>query len=206
MVTVVTLSGVAFIGYDTYKSLNNKQQPVSKPQYSSVKGASINLFKTKYFQFQANDKWKEVTTETKEGHYVYRGFNGALVERDLVIDINKTTEEVAPLVRTTRVMPIEVIDDGHIRVVEGAGEHCSAALPKNAPLNPTKITSKNVSFICTPDAVVYQVSIGLVKGTTTFPLLRPGGVKATYTITYRDLTVAPNDTQLRDIVSTFQTR
>jgi hypothetical protein len=204
--SLFVLAGIGYVARDVYKQLGSKQAPVSQATYSSVQGASINLFKTEFFQFQAGDSWKEATTETKDGHYVYRSFKGTLVERDLIIDINKTAPEVPALVRTTRVMPVNVESDGRLSIVEGAGEHCKTQMPKNAPLLPTKITAREVSFICTPDAVIYQVLIGVVGGTTNIAIPRPSGTKATYTIQYRDLTVSPNDNQLRNIISTFQSR
>ncbi len=204
--TAVVVVAIGYVALDVFKSLRNVPQPVSQPQYSSVQGATVNLFKTEYFQFQAGESWKAIPTETREGHYVYRSYKGLLVERDITVDVNKTTPEVAPLVRTTRVMPVEIEADGRLAVVEGAGEHCVNAMPKGAPLVPTKITSKKVSFICTPDAAIYQVSVGEVGGSTNLSMLRSNDQKATYSITYRDLTVASNDSHLRNIVSTFQAR
>ena len=206
LVCVLVFIAIGLIAKDVYKQLNTKQAPVSQASYSTVQGASINLFKTEFFQFQAGEAWREATTETKDGHYVYRSFKGTLVERDLTIDVNKVTPEVPPLVRTTRVMPVTVESDGRLSIVEGAGEHCNTQMPKNAPLLPTRITAKQVTFICTPDAVIYQVLVGVISGTTNMPIVRPNGTKATYTIQYRDLTVSPNDNQLRNIISTFQSR
>lgn len=204
-VATLVVAGVGYIVYDLIKH-RNIEQPVSQTSFSSVQGASVNIFRTPYYQFQASDSWKEVPSESKENRYVYRSYKGPLVERDLVININRGSGEVVPLVRTTRVLPVNTNGEGRLLADGTADKHCKDSMPKNAANIPTQVTQRKVTFICTPDAIVYQVEVGLIGGSTNMLLTRPDGSKASYSITYRDLTFNSSDADLRNIVQTFQTR
>lgn len=201
--SVVVLVGVVGIAIDTYLQSLKKQQPTSQPVHSIVQGASISLFRTEYFQFQTDDSWKEVPVESKENHYVYRSYNGTLVEHDLVIDINKPTEDLLSSVRTTHIMPVQIEANGRLTIEGGAGEHCSKAMPKNSTLTPTWVVQKQVKFVCSVDAVLYEVKVGVIGGGTDMTITRPNGTKARYTITYRNLKYKSDDVTLRSIVETF---
>ena len=206
-VFVLAVVGIAgYIIYDIIKQNSKANSVVSQPSFSSVQGASVNLFRTSYFQFQADDGWKEIPSESKEGHYVYRKFKGPLVEHDLVVDVNQPNKEVPALSRTNHVMAVEVDSTGRLNIVSGAGEHCNKQLPKETPNLPLQVTQKQVSFICNPDAVLYEVKLGVVGGSTQMQLPRPDGSRATYAITYRNLKFTPDDSVLRNIIDTFQTR
>lgn len=201
---VVAIAG--YIGFDLISQKFNKQAPISRTTYSSVQGASVNLFSTSYFQFQADDSWKEVTNEQKEGRYVYRSYKDTLVVRDITVEVNKKTPETLPLVRTTHIYPVTVDPSGRLLSQGGAGDHCKTLMPKNSPALPTIVKQRQVSFVCTPDAVVYQVVVGVIGGSSNFELPRPDGTKASYTITFRDLTISPTDVALKSIIDSFQTR
>ncbi len=203
---VVTLGGAIYIAIDTYIQSTKKQAATSQPTFSSVQGASVNLFRTEYFQFQADDNWKEIPTETTKGHYVYRSYKGPLVEHDIVIDVNSNKEEALSNVRTNHVMPVEIDSTGKFNIVSGAGEHCRVPLPKNTPNLPLIVTQKQVTFACSPDSVLYEVKLGVVGGNTKMQMPRPDGSRATYNITYRNLKFTSDDIALRGIAETFQTR
>lgn len=204
--SIAVFGAVGYIGYDIFKQSSKKDTPVSREVYSSVQGASINYFRSEYFQFQTDKSWQEVSLETKKNHYVYRSFKGPLVEHDLVIDVNPTSAEVLANARTTHVLPITVESTGRFNIADSVGEHCKTLMPKNALPNPTRVTQKQVSFNCAVDAVLYQVQVGVVGGTTDMLLTRPDGTKATYRITYRNLRFTPDESMIRTIIDTFQLR
>jgi hypothetical protein len=205
VVSLLVVIAIGLIGADIFYQAYHKQAPTSQPTYSSVQGASVNLFRTEYFQFQTNNTWKEVPSETKKDHFVYASFNGPLVEHDLTIDINKP-QDIPANVHTTHVMPVQIESTGRLSIIAGAGEHCKTLMPKDSRPFPTLVTQKQVSFYCAVDNVLYEVKVGVVGGTTNMVMTRPDGTKATYTITYRNLQFTPSDTMLRSIVETFQAR
>lgn len=204
--SILVLGAAGYIAYDVAQQMFQPEAPVSRTNHSSVQGDSINVFSTVYFQFQADDSWKEITSEEKDGHYVYRSYKDTLVVRDIMIDVNKKTPEPTALVRTSHVYPVTVDPAGRLLRQGGAGEHCKTLLPKNTPLVPLVVKQKQVSFVCTPDANLYQAVVGVIGGDTSVVMPRPNGSKATYKITYRDLTITPVEAPLNSIIESFQTR
>ncbi len=205
-VSILVVGAAGYIGYDVLRQVFTKQAPVSRSNYSSVQGDSVNLFSSPYFQFQADDTWKEVTSEETPTHFVYRSFKSTLVARDIMFDVNPTKAEAIPLVRTTHIYPVTIDGSGKLVSQRGAGDHCNTLMPKNSPRVPTPVVQQQVSFICNPDAVIYQVVVGLIGGSTNISIPRPSGGKAIYMITYRDLTINSTDAPLRTILDSFQTR
>lgn len=205
-VSTIVVGIMGYIGYDIINQYLNKQAPVSRSNLSSVQGDSVNLFTTPYFQFQADDSWKEVISEQKDGHYVFRSYKNTLVVRDVTFDVNKKDAVAIPLVRTTHLYPVTVDPSGNLIPQGGAGDHCNTLMPKNSPKVPTLVKQRQVSFVCTPDAILYQAIVGVIGGGTSIQIPRPNGGSANYTITYRDLTITPTDAPLKGIVSSFQSR
>lgn len=203
--SVLVVGAASYIVYDLIKQNTKKDTPTSQSTVSSVQGASINLFRTEYFQFQADSSWKEIVEESKNNKFVYRSYNGPLIEHDLQVEINPEPE-IMPLARTTHVLPVEIASSGRFSVVDGAGSHCGTQVPKGTPELPLKVTQRQVSFICSVDAVIYQVQVGVVGGSTDLLITRSDGSKATYRITYRNLKFTPDDNMVRNLISTFQTR
>ena len=204
--SVVVVAGVGAVVAEIVLQKLRKQTPVSQATYSSVQGSSINLFRTEYYQFQTDNSWREVPSETKKNHFVYASYKGPLVEHDLTIDINDTTKIPDALSRTTNIMPVQIEANGRLTIVAGVGEHCKNALPKNTPNLPIWVTQKQVKFLCTPDAVLYQVQVGVIGGGTSMKITRPDGSKASYSITYRNLRFTPDDNMLRQLIDGFQAR
>lgn len=205
-VTTIVIGIAGYIAYDVISQLFDRQAPVSRANYSSVQGDSVNLFSSPYFQFQADDTWKEMSGEETPTHFVYRSYKSTLVTRDITIDINKGQPEATPLVRTTRVYPVTVDGSGKLISQGGTSDHCNTLMPKNALQVPTPVVQHQVSFVCNPDAIIYQVVVGLIGGNTNISIPRPNGSNANYMITYRDLTINSSDAALRTIIQSFQTR
>ena len=203
---LLTIGAAAFIAIDTFMQASKKHDATSQPTFSSVQGAAVNLFRTEYFQFQADNNWKEIPNETTKGRYVYRSYKGPLVEHDIVIEVNSSKDEALPNIRTNHVMPVEIDSTGKFNIISGAGEHCKVLLPKGTPNLGLIVTQKQVTFPCSPDSVLYEAKLGVVGGTTKMQMPRPDGTRATYVITYRNLKFTPDDSMLRNIVETFQTR
>ncbi|NBU33135.1 hypothetical protein EB118_01495 [bacterium] len=206
LLAFVTIGIVLAIALDIRGQSAKKQEVISKLINSSVQGVSVNNFKTEYFQFQTDSTWSAVASESTKTHFVYRSFKGPLVQHDLSIDVNDFKEEVLQNIRTNRVLPVEVDSTGKLNIISSAGEHCKTALPKGAPTLPFSVVQKQVSFVCNPDSVLYEVRIGVVNGTTRMQLPRPDGTKALYSITYRNLKYSPDDVMLQNVIETFQTR
>jgi hypothetical protein len=205
VLSILMLGAGIYIVYDMYKQDSRTDAPVSQATSSTVQGASINLFRTEYFQFQTDSNWKEIPGETKSNKFVYRSFNGPLVEHDITIEVNPAPEVMA-LSKTTHVMPVQIESTGRLSIVDGPGDHCNKNVPKTEARVPLRVTQRQVNFICSIDAVIYQVQVGVVGGSTDMSITRPDGTKAVYRITYRNLKFTPDDNMIRNIITTFQAR
>ena len=63
-----------------------------------------------------------------------------------------------------------------------------------------------VTFGCNPDSTNYTVVVGLIGGTNDMELTRPDSSKASYRLTYQNVTAQPNSRDVINMVETFETR
>lgn len=201
------LIGVGLLAYDIYRQ--SKQSDAATDMTTAVTSTVVSSTETQasnYFQFRTPLKWRAVPNETRDGHYVYRQFNGTLVEQELVVDVNNQTPEILPAVQTTRIIPVSISANGALVIDGGVSEHCKKYLPKGANNNQQITTFKTVSFACNPDGTQYVVAVGLKGGNTLMTLPRPNGSTATYKITYMNLSASQTIRDAENIIETFETR
>ena len=108
-VLVAALIGLVVLGIDIYKQAKSADTPSQSttPVTSTISSDSV-IQSTPYFQFQTSKKWRAISNESRDGHYVYRQYNGPLVEQEFVVDINKVNQEVLALVQTSRVIAVKL--------------------------------------------------------------------------------------------------
>jgi len=204
---LAVLVGVGFLAYDIYRQ--SKQSDTATKSTVPVTSTIVSSTETQisnYFQFRTPLKWRAIPNETRDGHYVYRKFNGALPEQELVIDVNNPVQEPLASVQTTRVLPVTTTGDGALVVDGDVSEHCKKHVPKGTEKIPQNINLKKVSFACNPDSPQYIVVVGIVGGNTVMKLPRPDGTTATYKITYKNLSVSETIGDAKNILETFETR
>jgi hypothetical protein len=182
--------------------LTNKSV-VSNISTSTVQSATVNIFRTPYYQFQADDSWSEVVDDEEEDtKYVYRSMNGPLVEHQLTVYVNDpNTKKYA----ATRVLPVELLK-GRFKQVAELGSHCNSDVPEGQRLDELVLTYNQVTFNCNLDSNVFRVFVGVIGGTNEIEAIRPDGKTAVYTIIYDDLRYLPNGSQIDSIIETFQIR
>lgn len=204
---IAILTAIGFLAYDIYKGskASDTASKLSNPVSSSVI-ANNNIQTSPYFQFQAPTKWRAIANETKDGHYVYRQYNSQLVEQDLTIDVNSTSQEVLALTQTSRVQSVVVTDAGSLDVVGVVSDSCKKSVKPGTEKTPQIVTINKVTFPCNPDSTSYTVVVGISGGSNIMVLPRPGGKSAPYKITYRNLSALPNSRDFLSIISTFETR
>lgn len=197
--TIVFLVGLV-IGADLYRQKKEAVMPESIGHTSAVAADTIQVFRTKYFQFQTDDSWGEVANNN-DNIYIYRSLRGTLVQQDLTIYVNVEP----PTSDITRVQPVSTVDN-RIKPNGPISDHCRVILPPNANKVPTKVTMGGVSFTCRADGTLFIVLVADTKGLPSFRLNRPDGTSAQYTMVYRDLTTYPDGRNLEGIIDSFQTR
>lgn len=201
------LVGGAFFAYDAYRQ--SKQSDVPSQESKAVTSLIVSnsqLQTSAYFQFQSPTNWKAIANESRSNHFVYRQYNGPLLEQELIVDINREVPESLASVQTSRVLPVTVSASGKLTTKGSISPHCKQIIKGGQVLNALVVTYNNVKFACNPGTTTYYAVVGLVGGTNDLVLPRPDGSKATYNITYKNLKAQPTDGDFDNIIDTFETR
>lgn len=206
LVVLCLLVGAFLVGYDLYKQAKNDSPSKESNAETSVIVANTQLISTPYFQFQSPKKWKAIANESRSNHFVYRQYNGPLIEQELVVDINRDAVEVLALVQTSRVLPVTVNTIGKLTPQGSISPHCREVIKPAVSNNPIATAYKNAKFSCNPQASSYIAVVSLVGGSDNMSLPRPSGTKAVYNITYKNLTAQATVGDFDNIVETFETR
>jgi len=165
----------------------------------------INIFRTPYFQFQADQDWVEVPSSTTSNKFVYSYVRNSLIEHELVVYVDQIPANIS----SSRVLPvtIQASEDNTISLVPGqVSEHCSKVAPPEKIARISMVTLNEVKFNCDNVTPNYSVLAGLKGGTTVFNLTRPNDLISSYAIHYQNLRADTEGSQFIKILSTFQAR
>lgn len=204
-----TLIGLSVIGIivlfaiqlDLYvQEKNNPIDQTTTSKTTSYFAKKTEIFRTKYFQFQADDNWTAIESETTDNKYVYRSFNKNIIEQELVVYINEVPEELS----ITRILPVEIMNGSELKPRE-ISEHCNKAVG-GPNVDKDQVEFKEVNFLCDVDNTQYNLAVGKVGGDTNIKLQRPDKSEANYFIYYKNLKAEPDASQLPELISSFQSR
>lgn len=187
--------------FTTSLFIKEEQKPVTSEVQTSVITPSIEIFRSVFFQFQADKDWGEIANETTESKFVYRKFNENLIEAQLDIYVNQAADKN---VNATRVLPVIPSEDMKKLNAKQVSEPCVEDGEKDQGYK--MMTLLGVKFRCNTDATDYSVLVGAVNGGTLLEMIRPDGTDIAYVIHYRDLRAIPDFQDMQDIVDSFQTR
>ncbi len=203
LMTIVAIGILGFFGkifYDNFQASNyNSPEQTTSGVTSSTIVSDVQIFRSPYFQFQANKTWNEDSANSSEGKYVYKSIRNGLIEHQLTIYVNNAPQDVG----VTRVLATVAEKDGGLGIV-AMSDHCSKAPESKG--SAAKVTLEQVTFPCFGDDTRYTALVGLQGGTTNMSLVRPDGTQASYVIQYANVTAHPDSIQLEEIVGSFQTR
>lgn len=204
LIFVGTITGVGFFVYDIFRQQGDAEtsSALTKPTGTVVDSGQTQ--QTPYFQLKLPSKWRAVTAESKNNIYVYRQFKGSLVEQDLTIEVNNSSQVIVATTKISRVMPIIAGTGGSIDIVNTALDHCKKVTP--TALDAKLVTMDRVTFPCNPGSQTYEIVVGVVGGSNIMTLPRPDGSVATYKIHYRNLTFSPNPQDFLAIMKSFETK
>lgn len=206
LVFLAMIAVAAYVVYDTFRQsdASTTASDSTTPVTTTIQTDSV-LQRTPYFEFYAPRKWRPLSEQTRDGHYVFREMNNQTGGQEIVVEVNQTDTPVMALVQTTRVLPVIIGDLGEL-ITRDLSDHCNKAVPGGGNRVPQMVTYKKVTFACSLDGRLYNAVVGLEGGTTNIPLERPDGSTATYRISYRNFTANPNSGDLISIVKSFRTR
>lgn len=189
----------AYYSVVSRQSSNTNSTSTSR-QTSGYFAASVKVFNSSFFQFQADKTWAEVPAESTPTKFVYRSHRANLIEHELTIYVN----EIPPALAANRVLPVNLKGDSELLPIS-VSEHCLKTAGAPTGDNPV-VELDRVKLACDSDSTNYTVLVGLAGGNTVLDLLRPDNTRAKYSIAYSNLKATPDATQLNQIAETFQTR
>lgn len=175
------------------------QPSTSSAQTTNYSASNVQIFRTSFFQFQANASWSQAVPESSDHKFLYRSLQGSIIEHELTIYVDQ-----APPLAVTHILPVTLDPSGQLTFTK-TSDHCGSVMPPGQKIRRV-ITQDQVMFECFGDNTNYNLLVGLRGGTPQITLPRPAGGNAVYTIYYQNLTANPEPSQLEAIVSTFQAR
>ncbi len=199
---LVVVGVVMYILSTNDEAANQSEQSSSSASTTAYYAANVQVFRTPYFQFQADRTWSEALNESKNGKYVYRSLSNSLIKHEFVVYVGRSAPSSIPV---THVLPVTIVNENSLKG-DVVSDHCSKALPAGQKGGIRTLTYQGVTFDCFADNTQFNVIVGQIGGTPKLSLLRPEGVKETYTIYYSNVTATPEPSQLQQIIASFQTR
>ncbi len=200
IIIIIVLIAI-IIGVDMLLSRRSDNEVQTSGIRNAIEGSSVKVFRTKYFQFQADEDWVSIDTESTENKYVYRSMQNELIRADLYVYVNALPSEVF----ASRVQPVHIVDGTRVTANGPISEHCKGVIPVGTPaFPPVQVKQAEVTFSCQADASLFSVVVGESGGNTSISLNRLDGTVANYFIMYRDLTSLPDGRTLKEIISSFQ--
>lgn len=195
----ILVAGIIFV--DRIINQSESSRFVDTGVQAKVESSTINIFRTPYFQFQAPRDWREITEETTDSRFVYRGFKENLVAHQFVVEVDNSDDEVQITNNVTRAYPFSVVEN---RIVPTAdiSDHCGD-LEKDLPKKKIRINYENTEFDCVVDGASYIVSLTEDGGSEVFKHTGQDGVERTFKVTYQNSEFTPSGSYLRSIVKTF---
>ena len=202
--TLIFLIGVGVIFVDwILNKLDNKESIVTTESMSSVRAASISVYRTNYYQFQAPEEWVFVSSQSTDKKFVYLKNDGALVTQRLVVIIDRPVLDQEADMPLTNVLPVTITSTGRLQPLK-VSEHCGESeVGKNSSAN-QRIVLDSVSFVCSKSSKKYNIVIGEVDGNEALPFDTSSNGNFTVTLIYSDLTAYPNTGDVYNIVETFE--
>lgn len=192
-----------YIAVDTFVRSGDEQSAVGDVS-GSVQASTINVFRTQFFQFQADKKWQEVIDSSgTNDRFVYRSFDSTLLQQELIVEVDTIRKVPLDNEQTSRVLPIE-IKNNRMVTVDAISPHCERLLDESLRNDQQTVTYRNADFPCNPDSSVFMVAVALVGGNNIIPYNDANDVPREIKITYRDSSFTPTGSQLDNIINTFQ--
>lgn len=201
-VFLLIMLGAAAIGFDyLWENLQQSGQKTVTTATSDYYSAPVKIFRSPYFQFQTDNSWSEVTSESQTNVYAYRRARQQFIDHELFIYVNK----IPPNLAATRTLPVNLTSTGELLPLK-VSKHCTDTFEPKAPKSIKVVALDNVSFLCNPHDSAYTVILGVQEAGTELKLPRPDKSTATFVIVYKNLTALPEGSQIEQITETFQTR
>ncbi len=195
---------ISYIFFDWVRSNLRNSTSTGNSSDATVRSASINIFRTPYFQFQADKSWRAINEfNTENKRYVYRSYENILVQHEIIIEVDSVNREVLSNTQVAHVLPVEIVNN-KLLSVGAISPHCKTLIEDKNDRKQRFISYKETEFPCDPDSSVFLTVAGLVGGNEVISRKTDTGEERSYKITYRDSTFSPSGRPLINIINSFQ--
>lgn len=197
---IVIIVGIAIKIESMLNNDRNTTDATTSAVTTSYFAPSTQIFRTPYFQFQANKTWAEVPSESSANKFVYRSLRSNLIEHELTI----YTDAPPANIGATHVMPVKKSNNNTELIPGTVSKHCREG--NNMTASDQMVKVSGIEMLCDVDNTQYKVVVGEKGSGTVITLTRPNKSKQNYAIYYSNVTARPEASQLIEILSSFQTR
>lgn len=202
IVMVISISILAIFA-DNFFNRSKSAEIASTGIQAQVESASINIFRTPYFQFQADKSWREINDQAgNENKFVYRSYNEQLVQNIFTIEVDEIQSVALANENTTRVAPVK-IEGNRLQAPFGISDHCKT-MQEFTSLKQIRMSYEEAEFACTPDGNSFVVMVSLIGGNEIIEHTTKDGKTHTFKLTFQDATFSPSGRALRSILDSFQ--
>ena len=184
--------------------LSNNDTVVSSEINSTVQAASIDVYRTEYFQFQAPSDWILAANQSNDKKFVYLKQSDNSPQR-IIVYVDRVPANRESDHQITNVIPVEYGELGSFTKIGEVSDHCQNGRPEGLKGDPYRGEYKSVSFVCTPDSRQYNVIVGEYDKDEAIEVSLKDGRQITLTILYSDLSAYPGNGDLMNILSSFRT-
>jgi len=192
------------IGVDWFLGRISESRTVTTSQTTTtVQSASVSVYRTDYFQFQAPEEWILKSSQSSETKFTYLKKDGPLVTERLVVFVDRPAHDKEADIPITHVLPIELVGENkNIRRTGSVGEHCGSSRPDGAGAN-SRFVHDDVEFVCNSSSTQYNVVVGLFGGNEVLQFDGDNSREVTLTLVYSSLSANQSTGDLYSIVETF---
>ncbi len=202
LLIVVVLGSGVFL-YDFYHKKQNPQTPTTKTTIKKITFEDKN-FSTAYFSFKDSEAWNFIDSQSTANKFVFQKYlpKSTLVQHQLIVYINTTPPPLD--LAASRVLPIEINDDGKTFKVSQVSDHCGTSYK---PGEIHRVSTRQISgatLLCDPDQGQFRVVFSQIGGDYNLKLKRDNGTTANYIIIYQNQKIDPNSDTLMQVGDSFK--
>jgi hypothetical protein len=201
-VTLTLLGGGAVAVYILFFENPNAGPSNPTQAVQSVHTVPSKVFRTKYFELETPETWEFEKKASGPNTFVYHNVRFKLVRGFITIYVNK--DPMPHHKQATRLLPVEIGNDGLLKPDSNATEHCNKKAPHKDKVGEEIVKLKGITFMCDNDATWYSVVLALKGGTPQMSLKGMDGQLATYVIYYQDSSANPTDAALIEVIRNFK--
>lgn len=195
MLVIVEIFAIFFVLYAFYR---RDTSSVASIEGSAVSGGYFDPNpeqKTDDFTFKAPNNWSLDKKESTPGVYVYKAYNGSLVNQVLYIYVNQPLKEP----RVTYMQPVTV--EGNKMILGKLSEHCDTLTKVDGI-----ISYEGAKFDCWAENGQAFVGVSLVGGGSSVPMTTESGAVKNYSFRLIESRFTPSFNEISTILKSFRAK